>query len=120
MAKNYVQDGRTIPVTNAGATEILSGDAVVLGALVAIAITDIPAGFTGDGFTEGVFLLPKLPADDITAGAAVYLKDGQIQLEATDAVAAGIAWENASASTTVVEVKINVVAQSAAAAPANG
>lgn len=115
MAKNFVQDGRTIPVLNAGTTAILSGDVVALGALVAIAITDIPAGVTGDGFTEGVFLLPKLPAAVITAGAAVYLKDGLIQLDSADAVGAGIAWEDAGASESVIEVKINVLALSAPA-----
>ncbi|MEX0579290.1 DUF2190 family protein, partial [Enterobacter cloacae subsp. cloacae] len=83
------------------------GDPVVVGKLIAVAITDIPAGDTGDGFTEGVFLLPKVSADAVTAGAQVYLKDGKITIEETDAVAAGIAWEDAGANTTVVEVKIN-------------
>jgi hypothetical protein len=54
-----------------------------------------------------VFLLPKVSADAVTAGAQVYLKDGKITIEETDAVAAGIAWEDAGANTTVVEVKIN-------------
>lgn len=107
MAKNYVQDGKTIPLANGGATDIDCGDPVVVGKLIAVAITDIPAGQTGDGFTEGVFLLPKLPADAITVGEQVYLKDGKIQVAETDAVAAGIAWEDAGASSTVVEVKIN-------------
>lgn len=107
MAKNYVQDGKTISLANGGAEDILSGEPVAIGKVIAVAITDIPAGQTGDGFTEGVFLLPKLAADVITAGAQVYLKDGKIQAEDTDAVAAGVAWEDAGATVTVVEVKIN-------------
>ncbi|VAF67086.1 Uncharacterized conserved protein [Enterobacter hormaechei] len=107
MAKNYAQDGKTIPLVNSGATDVHSGDPVVVGKLIAVAITDIPAGDIGDGFTEGVFLLPKVSADAVTAGAQVYLKDGNITIEETDAVAAGIAWEDAGANTTVVEVKIN-------------
>ncbi len=107
MAKNYAQDGKTIPLVNGGATDVHSGDPVVVGKLIAVAITDIPAGDTGDGFTEGVFLLPKVSTDAVTAGAQVYLKDGKITIEETDAVAAGIAWEDAGANTTVVEVKIN-------------
>lgn len=107
MAKNYAQDGKTIPLVNSGTTDIQSGDPVVVGKLIAVAITDIPVGDTGEGITEGVFLLPKVPADAVTAGAQVYLKGGKIQIEETDAVAAGIAWEDAGASTTVVEVKIN-------------
>lgn len=107
MSKNFVQEGKTIALVNSGATDILSGEPVTIGTLIAVAITDIPAGNTGDGFTEGVFLLPKLPADAITVGTQVYLKDGNIQKTATDAVTAGVAWEDAGANTTVVEVKIN-------------
>ncbi len=90
-----------------GDQTILSGAAVVVGSMVAVAITDIPAGETGDGFAEGVFLL-KQSADDIQAGAVVYLKDGVVQLAADGAVAAGVAWENAPANSATVAVKINV------------
>ncbi|EMQ5310765.1 DUF2190 family protein [Escherichia coli] len=92
MAKNFVQDGTTIELVNAGDQTILSGAAVVVGSMVAVAITDIPAGDAGDGFAEGVFLLPKQSADDIQSGA----------------VAAGVAWENAPANSATVAVKINV------------
>lgn len=105
MAKNFVQDGTTIELVNAGDQTILSGAAVVVGSMVAVAITDIPAG---DGFAEGVFLLPKQSADDIQSGAVVYLKDGVVQLAADGAVAAGVAWENAPANSATVAVKINV------------
>jgi predicted RecA/RadA family phage recombinase len=37
----------------------------------------------------------------------VYIKAGKVQLEATDAVLAGVAWENAAANSTVIDVKIN-------------
>ena len=107
MAKNFVQEGKTIPLVNSGKAEIISGDVVTVGAIVAVAITDIAPGFTGDGFTDGVFILPKLPADNIPAGSAVFIKDGKIQLDKTSAVAAGIAWEPAGTNVTVIEVKIN-------------
>lgn len=107
MAKNYVQDGKTIPVKNSGTEEILSGTPVSLGGMIAVAITDIQAGDVGDGFAEGVFLLPKLPDDAVTAGKKVYLKAGNVQLDDTDAVLAGTAWEDAAAGVTVLEVKIN-------------
>lgn len=108
MAKNFVQDGTTIELVNAGDQTILSGAAVAVGRMIAVAITDIPAGNVGDGFAEGVFLLPKQPADDIQAGAAVNLKNGVVQLAADGAVAAGVAWEHAPADSTTVAVKINV------------
>lgn len=107
MAKNFVQNGKTISVSNTGKDAVKSGDPVVVGARVAVAITDIPAGSVGDGFATGVFLLPKLAADDIAAGTLVFLKAGNIQLDKTDAVPASVAWENAGTGDTVVEVKIN-------------
>lgn len=107
MAKNFIQEGKTIALTNAGTEEIASGELVVVGDLVAVAITDIAVADTGDGFTEGVFQLPKLAADVIAAGQKVYSLDGTIQLDATDAVYAGYAWEAAAAGDTVVSVKLN-------------
>lgn len=107
MAKNFVQPGKTIVIANAGNTEILSGSPVLVGKVVAVAITDIEAGQVGDGFAEGVFLLPKLSADAITTGEQVHIKDGEVQLDATDADLAGVAWEDAAAGSTTVAVKIN-------------
>lgn len=107
MAKNFVQHGKTIEIANTGSVAILSGSPVLVGKVVAVAITDIQAGQTGDGFTEGVFLLPKLSADAITAGGQVYIKAGKIQLASADAVLAGVAWEDAAASSSIVAVKIN-------------
>ncbi|WP_437888356.1 DUF2190 family protein [Phytobacter sp. V91] len=105
--KNYVQDGSTIPVTNAGTEVITSGSPVALGDLVAIAITDIQPGETGDGMTRGVVTLSKLPADNIAQGKTVYLKDGKIQLASADATQAGKAWEGAAANSTSVLVRLN-------------
>jgi predicted RecA/RadA family phage recombinase len=108
MSKNFVQEGKTIPLTNTSAdTALVSGEPVVIGTMIAIAITDIAPGDTGDGFTEGVFRLPKLSTEVVTAGVKVYLKDGNVQLDSTDATAAGVAWEDAGAGTTVLDVKIN-------------
>lgn len=106
MAKNYVQDGNSIEIVNAAA-DIASGDPVAVGDLVVVAITDIPKGGFGTGRTAGVFSLPKVAADVITAGAKVYLKGGKVQLAEADAVAAGHAWSDAGKDAAVVEVRIN-------------
>ncbi|MDH8313517.1 recombinase RecA, partial [Klebsiella pneumoniae] len=37
----------------------------------------------------------------------VYFKAGKVQLEATGAVFAGVAWEDAGSNSTVIDVKIN-------------
>lgn len=107
MAKNFVQHGKTIEIANTGSVAILSGSPVLVGKVVAIAITDIPAGQAGDGFAEGVFLLPKLTTDAITIGEQVHIKDGKVQNDATGAELAGVPWEDAAASSAIVAVKIN-------------
>lgn len=107
MARNFVENGNTISINNTGADDIESGDPVVIGSVVAVAITDIKAGSVGDGFATGVFQLPKLAADDISVGDAVFIKDGTVQLDDTDAVSAGIAWEDAGSGAEFINVKIN-------------
>ncbi len=105
--KNYVQDGNTIPVTNDGTEVIASGSPVALGDLVAVAITEIQPGETGDGMARGVVSLPKLAADNIAQGKTVYLKSGKIQLDSASATPAGKAWEAAAANSTTVLVRLN-------------
>ncbi|QAX77684.1 DUF2190 family protein [Yersinia hibernica] len=107
MATNFIQEGKTIPITNSGVEIISSGDPVVIGDIIAVALVDISPTVTGDGMAEGVFLLPKLAADVIPAGKKVFLKAGKVQLASADAVAAGCAWAAAAASEAVIAVKIN-------------
>jgi len=57
MATNYVQPGDVIEYT-AGA-DISSGDVVVVGDNVGIALTDIANGATGSVQIAGVFTVPK-------------------------------------------------------------
>ena len=67
MAKNYVQDGRVINWTNGGSA-VSSGDVVVVGTLLGVALVDIAASETGAVQIEGVFNLPKADAAVIAAG----------------------------------------------------
>lgn len=105
--KNYVEDGQTISIINTGGTTITSGSPVAIGDLLAIAVTDIPAGATGTGIASGVVTLPKLAADNIPQGKSVYIKGGVVQLDATGATPAGKAWEAAAANSTTVAVRLN-------------
>lgn len=110
MAMNYVQDGKTIPLVNGSDTTIFSGSVVTVGGMVAIAVADIPTGETGDGFTEGVFMLPKSGDGAINAGDPVRVSDGVAQGSGSGDVYAGVAWESAAAGDTAVNVKINATA----------
>ncbi|EAM8752185.1 DUF2190 family protein [Salmonella enterica] len=107
MAKNFVEDGKTVAIVASAA--VSSGDLVPVGDIFAVALTDIPQGETGDGMTEGVFMLPKLKTDDMKTGKKVYLKSGKVQLtnSGSDPLV-GVVWADAGISAECVPVKLNV------------
>jgi predicted RecA/RadA family phage recombinase len=109
MATNYQQDGRTIDYLNTGETEIQSGEAVVVGALVGVAHDDILAGLGGVLHMAGVFVLPKA-AEAILTGQKLYLAGGKVTAEAGEASApnplAGTAWADAEAGDESVAVRL--------------
>lgn len=109
MATNYQQDGRTIDYLNTGETEIASGEAVVVGALVGVAHDDILAGLWGVLHTAGVFVLPKA-AESVGTGQKLYLADGKVTAEAgedaTPNPLAGTAWADAEAGDESVAVRL--------------
>ncbi|HCT9040544.1 TPA: DUF2190 family protein [Providencia rettgeri] len=114
MAKNYQQQGLTVEVINTSAKDvILSGSLVMVGSLACVAATNIAPGETGDGFTEGVYLLPKKAGVALTAGQAVTGDKGIIADKG--GVPVGITWEAAEASAEMVPVKLNIFPATAAA-----
>lgn len=66
MATTHVLDGSVLQHTAASA--ISSGDVVVMGSLLGVALTDIASGETGSVAIKGVFRLPKLGAAVIGQG----------------------------------------------------
>lgn len=66
MARNYRYEGDHIPFTAAAA--VASGDGVVFGNSLCVALGDIANGDTGQVATEGVWTLPKLSTDVVSAG----------------------------------------------------
>ncbi|EKK3320151.1 DUF2190 family protein [Salmonella enterica] len=105
MAKNYVEDGKTITLT--ATTAVKSGDLVQVGNIFVVAVTDIAAGSAGTGIAEGVFSVPKLTTDVIEPGAKVYLKDNQVQTEETTDPYVGVAWAHAGSGDETIPVKLN-------------
>lgn len=69
MATNFVQEGVTIDYTASSA--ISSGDVVVMGSLIGIALADIANGATGSVMLSGVFDVPKVDAAVIAVGEEV-------------------------------------------------
>lgn len=106
MAKNYVQDGDTIDFI--ATADTASGDPVVLGDLVGVSLADVKSGVAGVAAANGVWSLPKAAGVEIAQGVSVYLKDGAITTDSTEAVAAGKAWAASEAAESVVSVGLNV------------
>jgi predicted RecA/RadA family phage recombinase len=107
MAKNYVQDGRTLNYT-AGAN-IKSGDFVLIGALGAIAKTDIANGKTGSVHICGVFSVPKA-SGAITQGAKLYWSatNNNLTTTASGNTFVGLAAEAAASGDASVKILLNV------------
>lgn len=65
--KNHVNDGNTMPYTNAG-SDIASGAVVVTGHTIGVATTDIASGATGTLAIRGRFTVPKVSGAVFEAG----------------------------------------------------
>lgn len=70
MAKNYKFPGAVIDIT--AAANLASGQAAVVGTVLAVALVDIPNGSKGSAQIEGVFELPKLSTAVVTNGAKLH------------------------------------------------
>lgn len=68
--KNHIQNGCTLSLVAAAAA--LAGDAVLVGKIFGVAVSDVAAGATGEFQTVGVFNLPALATDVAAQGAILY------------------------------------------------
>ena len=110
MAKNHIQQGKALTYSNPGEALIAAGSVVVAGAIIGIALDDIPGGKDGTIQTEEVFRLPKDAATPFSLGDRAYWHTEQKKIVAAPGngiVLAGIAAANVSASATTVAIKIN-------------
>lgn len=70
MAKNYIQEGDTLPLTAPYARS--SGQGALIGSLFCVALGDVANGAEGSFATQGVFELNKTSAQAWTQGAKIY------------------------------------------------
>ncbi|MGM0703881.1 MAG: DUF2190 family protein [Pseudomonadota bacterium] len=118
MATNYVQDGQTIHWTNGTGSDVASGDPVVVGGLLCVAVTDIPDGDSGALIAEGVAEIPKASGSAINQGTSVDFDasegraDGDLTPAAGDLTGCGVAWKSADSDAETVMVKLNARAAS--------
>lgn len=108
MANNYVADGATIDYTS-GAT-IASGDLVIAGELVGIAIDDMVSGDVGVVRIAGVVEVAKEAPLVISQGDLLYcdVTSGELDKTDTSQTLAGRAYADAASADTTVKVILNV------------
>lgn len=122
MANNFVQPGRVLDYVNNGSAAIASGQPVVVGAVIGVALAAIPVGATGTVQVEGVFILPKKTGTAVGQGTALVFKaaskDFTVGATAAGDVsgASAFAFEAAAAGDTTVAVKLTGVPGTVAAA----
>lgn len=105
--KNYVANGETIDYT-AGA-DIASGDLVLAGELVGVAVDAIASGKIGVVRIVGVVSVPKQAALAVTQGDLLYCDATSGELDKTDTnTYAGRAYADAAGADTTVKVILNV------------
>ncbi|ARA70939.1 TPA: DUF2190 family protein [Pasteurella multocida] len=108
MAKNYIQDGDTLRFTAKKAVK--SGDVVVVGEMVGVAITDVENKAQGVLRVTGVFTVKAKQADNIEKGAVLYWDESAGEATTTKGShkVLGKAWSDSGTSSTEVDVKLNV------------
>lgn len=118
MAKNYVQEGKRVVYTVPADTTIASGDVVVIGSLVGVALTGGTTGADIDVALEGVWNLPKAAGTVIAQGDELFWSASttKVTKTATD-TPLGVAFAAAGNGPVVVDVKL--VPSSAVAQIAN-
>ncbi|HEY2454137.1 MAG TPA: DUF2190 family protein [Scandinavium sp.] len=107
MAKNYVEDGKTMDWTNSTGADVLSGRPVAVGALMGVAHGDIADGEDGVLHMTGVINLAKDEAETWSAGAKLYFDDASGNVTATEGdIIAGTAWADAENGDTDAPVRL--------------
>lgn len=105
--KNFIQPGDVLDHT--AASNLTSGQVVVIGARVGVAVADITSGQAGPVRVRGVVELAKASADVIAQGALVYWASGagNITSTASGNTLAGYAAGAAGAGVTTIRVALN-------------
>jgi predicted RecA/RadA family phage recombinase len=107
MAKNFIQEGKILDYT--AAADVASGQFVLVGAIGAVAITDIANGATGPVQVVGVFSVPKA-AGAVTQGAKLYWDAANSVLTTTASgnTVVGVAAAAAAGGDARVSILLNV------------
>lgn len=107
MTTKYVQPGDVID--HIAGSNIVSGQVVLIGVRVGVALAAIASGATGPLQVTGVFTIAKLSTDVVAQGDILYWDNGNSRLTTTASThkVAGYATAAAGNGITTVNIKIN-------------
>lgn len=109
MATNHIQEGKIMTWTNGTGAAIASGDVVVVGTLVCVALGDIASTAVGELAIGEVWEVAKETPLVIDQGDLVYWDDTNNRIDKTNTnVLAGRAFKGAVSAATTVQVLLNV------------
>lgn len=107
MTTKYVMSGDVIDYVAGSA--VTSGQVLLIGVRVGVALAAIASGATGAVRMLGIFTIAKLSSDVVTVGAALYWDNTNSRMTLTSAgnTLAGFATAAAGNGVTTVEISIN-------------
>lgn len=107
MTTKYVMSGGVIDYVAGSA--VTSGQVLLIGVRVGVALAAIASGATGAVRMLGIFTIAKLSTDVVTVGAALYWDNTNSRMTLTSAgnTLAGFATAAAGNGVTTVEISIN-------------
>lgn len=108
--KNFIQPGDVIDFT-APSGGVVSGTAYLIGSMLLVAVASAAEGEIVAGRRLGVFELPKLSSDNLTAGQKVNWNDtnGEFQAATSDLDDAATVVEAADNTVSLVKVALTPV-----------
>ena len=109
MAQNHVQEGKVLTVTNGTGADIVSGEAFLVGSILAVALGDIADGAQGEAAVDEVWNLPYDGAGAVGEGVLLYWDDTAkaLTLTSTDNTLAGVAAAAGADASASVNILIN-------------
>lgn len=115
MANNFIQPGKVLDYVNTTADAVVSGQVVLIGVILGVALGNIAPGQTGSVQIDGVFAVPKLAGAAIAQGAVPVFKPAEGAFSGAAAAAGDIsgacavAFVAAAADADVVHIKFTGV-----------
>ncbi len=111
--KNKINDGNTMPWTNATASAVLGGSVVVVGNTIGVLVADTAPGDTGTLDLSGVFEAPKVTGAVFVQGekllwdaSAGKFDDSAATPAAGDVMGGAIAWLAGANGETTCTIKL--------------